>query len=271
MRSLAVLLTLVFRANADAGDYYASIDTSLADDQLRNALQTLISNRTEVDYDQVWDAFAVIDKSLPGYPCDPNDPSKIPDIYSSYCWTPAKGLDVGGECGNYKKEGDCFNREHSWPKAWWGGFNAGEGAQTDLFELWPSDGYVNGLRGNLPFGNVVAGTETYTSTNGCRIGDCADLAGTKCFEPVDMFKGDLARTFFYLSTLFEGVWNCCDNDYVEEADMKPWMEATLRQWHAADPVDTYEMSRNDLIFSKYQGNRNPFIDHEEWVEQIANF
>jgi endonuclease I len=56
-----------------------------------------------------------------------------------------------------------------WPKSWFGGFDYGKNAQTDLFELWPSDGYVNGLRGNLPFGTVT--TATYTSSNGCKIGE----------------------------------------------------------------------------------------------------
>ena len=99
MRSLTLLTLLFSRVSADAGGYYSSIDASLADNQLRNALQTLISNRTQVSYDDVWDAFAVIDQQLPGYPCDPNDPTKIPDIYSSFCWSPEKGLDTGGECG----------------------------------------------------------------------------------------------------------------------------------------------------------------------------
>ena len=69
------------------------------------------------------------------YPCDVNS-SHIPDIYSSYCWSPEPNLPTGGECGNYKKEGDCFNREHVWPKSWFGGFDYGDNAQTDLFELW---------------------------------------------------------------------------------------------------------------------------------------
>ena len=72
------------------------------------------------------------------------------------------------QCGNYKQEGDCYNREHSWPKSWWGGFSEGQNAQTDLFHLYPTDGYVNNLRANLPMGNVK--DATYTSTNGCKIG-----------------------------------------------------------------------------------------------------
>ena len=98
----------------------------------------------------------------------------------------------GGECGNYQREGDCYNREHIWPKSWFGGFDYGQNAQTDFFELWPADGYVNGLRGNLPFGVVINSSVTYTSTNGCKIGTCEDYNG-QCFEPPNILKGDLSR------------------------------------------------------------------------------
>ena len=87
----------------------------------------------------------------------------------------------------------------------------GYNAQTDLFELWPSDGYVNGLRGNYPLGNVSSSAVTYLSTNGCKIGTCA--AGSeygKCFEVTDALKGDIARSYFYLSTAYWNEWECCD-------------------------------------------------------------
>ena len=121
-------------------DYYSGIDASATGDVLRTQLQALISVKTTVSYDGVWKAFESVDKFLPGYPCSP-DPEDIPDIYSSFCWKTEKVV-PGGECGAYKGEGDCFNREHSWPKSWFGGFSKGDGAQTDLFELYPSDGYV---------------------------------------------------------------------------------------------------------------------------------
>ena len=61
-----------------------------------------------------------------------------PDVYSGFCWKNEGNVTTGGECGNYKKEGDCFNREHIFPKSWFGGFSEGANAQTDLFELWAS-------------------------------------------------------------------------------------------------------------------------------------
>jgi len=193
----------------------------------------------------------------------------IPDVYSAYCWHTEKGLSHGGECGNYSKEGDCFNREHLWPKSWFGGMSAGQHAQTDLFELWPSDGYTNGRRANLPFGNVKSAS-VYESTNGSKIGACEKASGN-CFEPAEYLKGDFARSYFYISTIYMNKWSCCDEEGVNRADIKTWMEDTLREWHANDPVDENERSRNDVIYERWQGNRNPFIDYPQFVDQISDF
>ena len=253
-----------------AEEYYKDIDTSATDDALKSALKELLQDKTTLSYDDVWTAFGSVDKFLPGYPCS-SDTSQIPDIYSGYCWTPEKNAERG-ECGSYRQEGDCYNREHSWPKSWFGGFDDGKGAQTDLFELWPSDGYVNGLRANLPFGYVESGTETYTSTNGSKIGTCkSNSSAGKCFEIADILKGDLARTYFYLSTAYYQVWDCCDEEGVDKWDIKSWMEQDMRDWHANDPVDDLERQRNEEIYTNWQHNRNPFIDHPEWVDQISDF
>lgn len=238
---------------------------SATNDDLRVQLQALISQKTVFSYDDVWEAFQSIDKYLPGYPCS-SDASMIPDIYSAECWKTYKVV-PGGECGNYKHEGDCFNREHTWPKSWFGGFSAGDGAQTDLFELYPSDGYVNGLRANLPFGYVKEGTESYISTNGSRLGTCAsDESMGRCFEIADNLKGDMARTYFYLSTAYYKVWDCCDEPGVDKWNINAWMEADMRAWHAGDAVDENEMARNNEIYQNWQHNRNPFVDYPEFVD-----
>lgn len=254
----------------DVTTYYSGIDASATDDVLKGQLQVLINPHTVLSYDDVWAAFPSVDVYLPNYPCSVNS-SFIPDVYSSYCWDPEKNQPKGGECGNYKTEGDCYNREHLWPKSWFGGMDYGQNCQTDLFELWPTDGYVNGLRGNLPFGNVKDGTVTYTSTNGCRIGQCLNITGEQCFEPAAFLKGDFARSYFYISTAYWNKWSCCDEVGVNRSDIKDWMEDTLRTWHAGDAVDSSEVNRNDIIFTKWQGNRNPYIDHPEWVDQITDF
>lgn len=183
---------------------------------------------------------------------------------------------MGGECGNYKKEGDCYNREHLWPKSWFGGFDYGKNAQTDLYELWPTDGYVNGLRGDLPFGYVLSTNISYKSTSGCLIGQCnpdytyGENIG-KCFEPADLYKGDFARSYFYLATAYYQEWDCCETPGTDKSSIKPWMEAILRKWHAEDPVDEVERQRNDCIYADWQLNRNPFIDYPQFVDQISDF
>ena len=251
-------------------DYYSTIDANARDEVLKKQLKSLISDHKNIPYNDVWQAFADIFKSMASYPCD-DDPTNIPDIYSAFCWAPEKKKE-GGECGIWKNEGDCFNREHIWPKSWFGGFEKGKGAQTDLFELYPSDGKVNTMRSNLPLGDVIDSEVTYESSNGSRIGRCSSkLFNGKCFEVAPSLKGDIARSYFYLSVAYENEWDCCDEEGVSRSSIKPWMEAELRKWHKQDPVDDYERKRNDVIYKNWQGNRNPFIDHPEWVYQITDF
>lgn len=235
-----------------ASDYYSGIDANATNDELKTQLQALVSKKTVISYDGVWQAFKKVDQHLPGYPCS-SDLEMIPDIYSGLCWLPRKNVQAPqrGECGNYKKEGDCYNREHSWPKSWFGGFSEGDSAQTDLFELWPSDGYVNGLRANMPFGYVKEGTVTYTSMNGCVIGTCKNDPSSRCFEMADYLKGDLARTYFYLTTAFYKVWDCCEGEGYNKWDMDSWMEQDMRDWHANDPVNPTEIARNDEIYNNW--------------------
>jgi endonuclease I len=257
--------------NAGAGDYYKNINPSKsASTPLKTQLQNLIANHTVLSYDAVWDALGKVEQYLDTN-CSKLTPYQIPDVYSAHCWIPSKPP-TGQECGSYKKEGDCFNREHGWPKSWWGGFSAGHNAETDLHELWSSDGYVNGLRGNLPLG--IVSTARYTSTSGAKIGQCAapgyNSSGDICFEMGDEFKGDFARSYFYISTTYSGLFTCCNTPGTDGSNIKPWMEQLLRGWHAADPISPLELQRNDAIFA-IQGNRLPFIDHPEWVSLIPDF
>jgi len=93
----------------------------------------------------------------------------------------------------------------------------------------------------------------------------------KCFEPPDLYKGDFARSYFYLSTIYMGRWTCCETTATNLTNIDSWMEQQLRIWHVMDPVDSYEQARNDNICSEWQGNRNPFIDYPELVDQISDF
>lgn len=107
-----------------------------------------------------------------------------------------------------------------------------------------------------------------------QIGPCVESTGSytgECFEPADALKGDLSRSYFYLSTLYDGAWECCDDVATDKAKIDAWEEAVLRKWHELDAVDDMERRRNDVIYSDWQKNRNPYIDHPEFVSQISDF
>lgn len=168
------------------------------------------------------------------------------------------------QCGSYQKEGDCYNREHSFPKSW---FNDVLPVNTDLFHIYPTDGWVNNKRGNLPYGETTSAT--WTSTNGSMVGP-SSVQGYQgsVFEPIDEYKGDLARTYFYIATRYYGEdsqWP--GSDMTTGAQPKPWAVPMLLAWHLADAVSAKEINRNNEVY-KYQGNRNPFIDDPKFAEKI---
>jgi hypothetical protein len=138
---------------------------------------------------------------------------------------------------------------------------------TDLFHLLPTDGYVNNRRSNYPLGNV--GSATWTSLNGSKLGTCSapGYSGV-VFEPIDAFKGDFARSYFYMSVRYyteDSGWP--GSPMVTGAQLKPWALEMLKQWSIQDPVSAKETDRNNAVFAD-QHNRNPFIDHPEYVTAI---
>jgi hypothetical protein len=146
---------------------------------------------------------------------------------------------------------------------------------SDLFHLYPTDGYVNGMRSNYPFGEV--GTASYTSSNGSKLGNCTypGYSGT-VFEPIDEYKGDFARTYFYMATRYENViagWysNSTEANDVLQNNSFPvyetWFLNMLGEWCVADPVSQKEIDRNNAVYA-IQNNRNPFIDHPEYIYSI---
>jgi len=177
-------------------------------------------------------------------------------------------------CGNYSQEGDCYNREHLMPQSW---FGSAQPMKSDIHHVVPSDGKVNGMRGHLPLADVA--NANWTSLNGSKRGSCADTgySGT-VFEPIDEFKGDIARIYFYMATRYEdeiGSWQGANDgsmavfDGTNDHVFKNWYLQVLLQWHNQDPVSQREIDRNNAAYN-YQGNRNPFIDHPEWVNAIWN-
>ncbi|MDD3095656.1 MAG: endonuclease [Candidatus Marinimicrobia bacterium] len=243
--------TLVLFAAPPAG--YYSPASGLSGNALRAVLHDIIDGHSVLSYTPgVWNAFATTDLKPNG---------KIWDMYSSYEYTL-----YDDQAGNYSAEGDVYNREHSWPQSY---FNEASPMVTDLFHIYPTDGYVNGWRSNYPYGET--NTPTRTSTNGSKLGPARSGLGYSgtVFEPIDEYKGDFARTYFYMATRYygeDGSWS--DWAMADGVELKAWAVAMLLQWNQEDPVSEKELNRNDAIYNLHQHNRNPFIDHPEYAEYI---
>ena len=255
-------------------NYYASIGSETCE-VLKTSLFNLIDNHTVVSYGSLWTHYQVTDDHL-------NDSGNEVIVWDMYSDNP-DGMEnefsfVVEQCGNFQQEGDCYNREHTFPRSWWGGSTT-EPQYSDIFTVVPTDGWVNGLRNNNPYGEVQSGTETHTTNNGSTLGSSSvtipGYSGS-VFEPIDAYKGDLARGFFYMATRYEDEIASWENSTAESdavldgtsyAVFEPWMLNLLMDWHKNDPVDQKEIDRNEAIFT-IQGNRNPFIDHPEFAGEI---
>jgi len=252
---LSCLLLQTAAAQPPAGYYDPA--TGLTGSALQQALHDIIDEHTSVTYSDLWTCFQNTDKKPDGTVWDMY--SDIPGGTPAYTFT-----FISGQCGNYSKEGDCYNREHSFPKSW---FNDATPMYTDLFHIYPTDGWVNNKRGNLPYGETSSAT--WTSTNGSKVGP-SSVQGYEglVFEPIDEYKGDFARTYFYMAARYYGEdsqWP--GSDMTTGAQPKEWALAMLLAWHRADPVSTKETNRNNEVY-KYQANRNPFIDDPDYAEKI---
>lgn len=232
-------------------NYYNSIN-GLADRDLKNALHRLIYNHTEVkSYSALPEYFRTTDR-YPG---------------TDYWWDMYSDMQVD----MYKYTfGTYMNREHCFPKSWWGGSQSTP-AYVDLFHLYPSEAAANQAKSNHPLGEVV----TTTFDNGVvKVGYATTGQGggsSRVFEPNEEYIGDFARTYFYVVTCYQNLtWDRKNMYMLEQNDyptLKPWAIDLLLKWHRADPVSEKEENRNDAVYG-FQGNRNPFIDHPELVEYI---
>lgn len=229
---------------------------------LLEALCDKIYRHTNVGYDGLWNVYKKSDVRPDG---------TLWDMYSTKAWSTNFT-----KCGNYKVVGDCVNREHSLPKSWWGG---GKSEQySDAFHLYPTDGKVNGQRSNYPFGECANGS--HLAANGSvkplgKLGNStfSGFSGT-VFEPDDQYKGDFARTYFYMAACYNdriSSWTS-GNGYQMLAGnrypvFKTWAINLLLKWTRQDQVSQKELDRNDAVYG-FQHNRNPFIDHPEMAEHI---
>ncbi|WP_338448523.1 endonuclease [Niallia oryzisoli] len=208
---------------------------------LKTALHNIIDDHKEISYSNVWDALRVTDE-------DPNNSNNVILLYT------------GRSQGKYTNgsDADDWNREHVWAKSH-GDFGTTMGAGTDLHHLRPTDVSVNSSRSNLDFDN--GGTE-HAEADG-------NYYDSDSWEPRDSVKGDVARMLFYMAVRYEGDSGEPDlelNNLVNNGS-NPYHGklSVLLQWHKEDPVDDFERERNEIIYTNYQQNRNPFIDHPEWA------
>jgi hypothetical protein len=137
---------------------------------------------------------------------------------------------------------------------------------ADLFIVYPTDGKVNGIRSNYPYGE--ADNATTITTNGSKRGSCTypGYTGT-VFEPIDTYKGDFARAYFYVATRYKNVLSNWGGESFSGDNLSTWTKNMLLAWHELDPVSSKETNRNDAAYN-VQHNRNPFVDHPEWVQCV---
>lgn len=225
------------------GDYYDAANGK-SGEQLKSALHDIIDDHTEISYSNVWEALRETDE-------DPSNSNNVILLYTGR----SQGKNENG--GN----ADDWNREHVWAKSH-GDFGTSMGPGTDLHHLRPTDASVNSSRSNLDFDE---GGSEHTEAAG-------NYYDSDSWEPRDSVKGDVARMIFYMDVRYEGDSGEPDlelNNQVNNGSAPYHGKlSVLLEWHEEDPVDDLERRRNEIIYNDYQHNRNPFIDHPEWVAEI---
>jgi endonuclease I len=235
-------------ATPPTGDYYAAA-AGLKGTQLLSTLERITkTGQKDLGYNGARDAmFGAVD--------DPTNSNSVIDIYTGVAYAGVSDSRTGSSIGH-------MNTEHTWVQSQ----GASGIAKCDLHHLMPSDMAINGAHGSLPYGEVTSvewkseGGVTPADVN--FVGKAAD--GHRVFEPRAVIRGDIARAQLYFFMRYDG-------DRQAKYSLENFREAlpTLLKWNAEDPVDAAEIARNEAIY-KVQGNRNPFIDHPEFVG-LADF
>lgn len=262
----SVLLLLIVTASIaqiPSGYYMTATGTSYT---LKTQLYNIIKGHTDNGYSGLYTIYQTSDRDY----YYEND-ATILDMYSENPsgtdpYTYSAGTTQ--RCGTYSVEGDCYNREHIIPQST---FGSAAPMVSDAHFITPTDGKVNGQRSNYPHGPVTSAT--WTSLNGSKLG-ASTTAGYSgpIFEPINEFKGDIARMYFYFATRYENtvagysyaMFNGTSNQVFTTTFLN-----LLIAWHNQDPVSTREIDRNNAIYNS-QNNRNPYIDHPEYVQAIWN-
>jgi endonuclease I len=267
---LAAIIGLSMWADIPVGYYTNAVGKQ--DEALMTALEGIIYTHSQLGYNFLWDCYPYTDTGDDGY---------YIDMYST-----SKYNHDSAHPGGASYVGQGLNREHSFPKSWFGG--EVYPMYTDLMMIIPADAYVNQRRSNDPYG-VCNGSDAITYTNEALGVTMLGKLGTstyngysqKVYEPDDEYKGDFARIYFYMVTCYKSAvheWPGSDQlDYAANGykAFSDWSMQMLMEWHRADPVSPKEIARNEAVYSSKdgnteygQGNRNPFVDHPELAEHI---
>lgn len=246
----AIAATLALTAPAAIPtSYYKSLDGK-SGQALKNAVHDIVVKHTVLNYNSLWSYF-------PDTDCMPDNRNRVWDMYSDQAYYFA----------GYGKSTYGMNREHSLPKSWWGG-NVNE-AYTDLNHLYPADGDANMAKSNYPLGEVSKATFNNGVT---KVGSPVAGQGggaSVVFEPDNRYKGDFARTYFYMATCYQHLtwkYNYMLNNNTW-LTLNPWSIDLLLKWSRQDPVSDKEKARNEAVY-RSQNNRNPFIDNPDLAEYI---
>jgi endonuclease I/chitodextrinase len=260
----SLLFSLISYAQIPAGYYSSAAGTGYT---LKTNLYNIIKGHTDRGYDGLYLTYQTSDRDY----YYENDGTVL-DMYSEnptgidpYNYSTSVSSD---KCGNYSVEGDCYNREHIIPQSV---FNSNAPMVSDAHSITPTDGKVNGLRSAFPHGIVASASKT--TLNGSKLGSSgvSGYSGT-VFEPIDEFKGDIARMYFYFATRYQNTVSSYSFDMFNNTSDQVFTTAFLNMlltWHAQDPVNAREIARNNAIYTR-QNNRNPYIDHPEYVQLIWN-
>lgn len=241
--------------------YYSKMDGK-SGAALKAAAKECVQKHTTLEYYELPTYWQYSDV----YPQLVNGCKRWWDMYSDAVYLIQKG-----QSGKSSFSANKMQREHSVPKSWWK-LNGGveyTPCYSDMWNLYPSDGAANQAKLNYPLGPVQSATYNngVTKVGGAKTGYGG---GSKnVFEPDDEYKGDFARAYMYVATVYDDINWVVNYMYQKETypTLVPWAREMLLQWCRQDPVDQKEIDRNNVV-EQYQGNRNPFVDFPELAEYI---
>ena len=248
------LLLSMMAANATYPDgYYDSLEGKCGH-ELMLAIKSKVRTHRVISYgSDTWNAFKSTDVRVV------NGTEYWWDMYSDLLLPVAAG----------RPDPNTMNIEHSVANSWWG--KTKNDAYKDIVHLNPSESKANSRKGNYPLAELgsVSWTNGWTSVGSPKSGQGGG-AGT-CYEPADEYKGDFARVFMYMFTVYDDISWASNTAWMYDTSsdlmLKSWAQSLLLRWSANDPVSDKERMRNDGI-QKEQQNRNPFIDLPDLAEHI---